>query len=161
MIKKRMYRMGYFKALLDVMNLLIRQEQSLKTYKINNVKHIIKLMQYCIDNVEDMIQLGDKIDVCYLCSKEQKGKKEIETWRFVRPDSPEAKKYNEFIKNELLRPYSLASVQREKRTLYALYGRCYWCKLFYDEFKDKPLEENAQKYFDIVCEKHLKKGEKQ
>lgn len=76
-------------------------------------------MQYCIDNVEDMIQLGDKIDVCYLCSKEQKGKKEIETWRFVRPDSPEAKKYNEFIKNELLRPYSLASVQREKRTLYA------------------------------------------
>ena len=91
-----MYRKGYFKALLDVMNLLVRQEQSLKTYKINNVKHIIKLMQYCIDNVEDMIQLGDKIDVYYLCSKEQKGKKEIETWRFVRPDSPEAKKYLQY-----------------------------------------------------------------
>ena len=161
MIEKRMYRKGYFKALLDVMNLLVRQEQSLKTYKINNVKHIIKLMQYCIDNVEDMIQLGDKIDVYYLCSKEQKGKKEIETWRFVRPDSPEAKKYNEFIKNELLRPYSLASVQREKRTLKAIHGGSrHWCKLFYDEFKDKPLEENAQKYFDIVCEKYLKKGEK-
>ena len=69
--------------------------------------------------------------------------------------------YNEFIKNELLRPYSLASVQREKRTLKSIYGGSrHWCKLFYDEFKDKPLEENAQKYFDIVCEKYLKKGEK-
>ena len=87
-----MYRKGYFKALLDVMNLLVRQEQSLKTFKLNNVGYIIKLMQYCIDNVEDMIEQGDKIDVCYLCSKEQKGKKEIKAWKFVRPDSPEAKK---------------------------------------------------------------------
>ena len=143
------------------MNLLIRQEQSLKDYKINNAEHIIKLMRYCIDNVEDMMERGDKIDVRYLCSKEQKGKKEIQTWRFVRPDSLEAKKCEEFVKRELLRPYSLASVKREKHTLKAIHGgRCYWCKLFYDEFKDKPLEENAQKYFDIVCEKYLKKGEK-
>ena len=155
-----MYRKGYFKALLDVMNLLIRQEQSLKTYKINNVKHIIKLMQYCIDNVEDMIQLGDKIDVCYLCSKEQKGKKEIETWRFVRPDSPEAEKYKEFVKRELSRPYSLASVRRKKHTLEALHGKNWWFEEFYKEFKDKSLEDNAKKYFDIVCEKNLKKGEK-
>lgn len=155
-----MYRKGYFKALLDVINLLIRQEQSLKTYKINNVEHIIKLMQYCIDNVEDMIEQGDKIDVRYLCSKEQKGKREIKTWSFVSSDSLEAKKYNEFVKRELSRPYSLASVRREKHTLEAIHGEKWWFEDFYKEFKDKPLEGNAKKYFDIVCEKHLKKGEK-
>lgn len=155
-----MYRKGYFKALLDVMNLLIRQEQSLKTYKINNVEHIIKLMQYCIDNVEDMIEQGDKIDVCYLCSKEQKGKREIKTWSFVSSDSLESKKYNEFVKRELSRPYSLASVKRSQHTLEALHGKNWWFGDFYEEFKDKPLEENAKKYFDIVCEKHLKKEKK-
>lgn len=155
-----MYRKGYFKALVDVMNLLIRQEQSLKTYKINNVEHIIKLMRYCIDNVEDMIEQGDKIDVCYLRSKEQKGKREIKTWSFVSSDSLEAKKYNEFVKRELSRPYSLASVMRERRNLEVFHGKNWWFEIFYKEFKDKPLEENAKEYFDIVCEKHLKKEKK-
>lgn len=102
------YRQGYFKALISIYNLIERQQSALKKYKINNAETILKLIKYCIENVEEFICYGEMIKFCYYFSEEHKNKK-IKTCKIVNEDSEEAKKCIEYTEKELSNPYSYMS----------------------------------------------------
>jgi len=130
------YKQGYFKALISIYNLIERQQSTLKRHKINDAETILKLIKYCIENLEEFISYGEMIEIYYYFSEEQKGKKKIKTCKIVNKYSEEAKKCIEYTKKELSNPYSYMSVCREKRTLKALHYYN-WFEHFYNEYNDE------------------------
>lgn len=71
-----MYRQAYFKALLDMYNLIAREQETFKFYRIDNSEHVLKMIKFCIENIEDMMLYGDRIEFyCEILNK-TKGKKE-------------------------------------------------------------------------------------
>lgn len=147
------YKQGYFKALISIYNLIERQQSTLKRHKINDAETILKLIKYCIENLEEFISYGEMIEIYYYFSEEQKGKKKIKTCKIVNKYSEEAKKCIEYTKKELSNPYSYMSVCREKRTLKALHYYN-WFEHFYNEYKNKPLEPKAKEFFDKICKEN-------
>lgn len=146
----KMYRQAYFKALLDMYNLIAREQKTLKFYRIDNSEHVLKMIKFCIENIEDMMLYGDRIEFyCEILNKTKGKKREA---NFLKLDSEEVKKFNQLKNQELARPYSYLSVLREKRTLKALHPQ--WFEYFYEEYKDKPLEPQAKEFFDKICEEN-------
>lgn len=147
----KLYRQAYFKALLDMYNLIAREQGTFKFHRIDNSEHVLKMINFCIENIEDMMLYGDKIEFyCEILNKTKGKKREA---NFLKPDSEEVKKFNQFRKQELARPYSYLSVLRKKRTLEAQH-LSHWFEYFYEEYKDKPLEPKAKEFFDKICEKN-------
>ena len=59
------YQKGYVKALIDISNLLERQESFLKAQKINQTAMARKIIKYCLENVDESMMYGDRIEFCY------------------------------------------------------------------------------------------------
>ena len=146
------YKQGCFKALINIYNLIERQQSALKSHKINNTETILKLIKYCIENLEEFMSYGEMIEVCYYFSEEHKGKKN-KTCKIVNKDSEEAKKCIEYTKKKLSNPYSYMSVCRKEEFLKAVYY-INWFEHFYNEYKNKPLEPQAKEYFDKICKEN-------
>lgn len=145
-----MYRQAYFKALLDMYNLIAREQKTLKFRRIDNSEHVLKMIKFCIENIEDMMLYGDRIEFYYEILNKTKDKKREAN--FLKPDSEKIKKAKQLKNQELARPYSLQSVLRKKITLEALYRQ--WFEHFYEEYKDKPLEPQAKEFFDKICKEN-------
>ena len=59
------YRKGYVKALIDISNLLERQESFLKAKKINRTAMARKIIKYCLEHTDESMMYGDRIEFCY------------------------------------------------------------------------------------------------
>lgn len=57
------YRQGYIKALIDVKNYVDSHSHVMKHYKLYNSKKLPMLLQAFIDNADEMIAMGDMIEL--------------------------------------------------------------------------------------------------
>lgn len=57
------YRQGYIKALIDVKNYVDSHSYVMKQWKIYNSKKLSMLLQAFIDNADEMIAMGDMIEL--------------------------------------------------------------------------------------------------
>ena len=57
------YRQGYIKALIDVKNYVDSHPCVMKQWKIYNSKKLPMLLQAFIDNADEMIAMGDMIEL--------------------------------------------------------------------------------------------------
>ena len=57
------YRQGYIKALIDVKNYVDSHSCVMKQWKIYNSKKLSMLLQAFIDNADEMIAMGDMIEL--------------------------------------------------------------------------------------------------
>lgn len=57
------YRQGYIKALIDVKNYVDSHSRVMKQWKIYNSKKLPMLLQAFIDNADEMIAMGDMIEL--------------------------------------------------------------------------------------------------
>lgn len=144
-----LYEQGYSKALLDIYNLIERSQSTLKSLRINNAEHILKIINFCLENMNDFMTYGDELEFYFYSSEEQQGKKKVKTYKIINADSVEGKKQKEFSN-----PYSYASVLRKRGTLKAIYFDSCWFEYFYNEYKNKPLESKAKEFFDKVCKEN-------
>ena len=86
-----LYEQGYSKALIDIYNLIERSQSTLKSLKINNAEHILKIINFCLENMNDFMSYGDELEFYFYSSGEQKGKKKVKTYKIVSADSVEEK----------------------------------------------------------------------
>ena len=145
-----LWKQGYFKALLDIYNLIERSQSTLKSLRINNAEHILKIINFCLENKNDFMSYGDELEFYFYSSEEQKGKKKVKTYKIVSADSYEVKK----IQKEYSNPYSFASVSTKRKILKSIYSDSCWFEHFYNEYKNKPLEPKAKEFFDKVCKEN-------
>ena len=68
----------------------------------------------------------------------------------------EQKKCVEYTKQELLRPYSYRTIKREFNSLKTQHY-CDYLNRFYEEYKEKQLEPEAQNFFNTVCKELIEK----
>ena len=57
------YRQGYIKALIDVKNYVDSHSYVMKNHKLYNSKKLPMLLQAFIDNADEMIAMGDMIEL--------------------------------------------------------------------------------------------------
>ena len=145
-----LWKQGYFKALLDIYNLIERSQSTLKSLRINNAEHILKIINFYLENMNDFMTYGDELEFYFYSSEEQKNKKKVKTYKIVRTDSDEVKK----IQKEYSNPYSYASVSSKRKILKSIYSDSCWFEYFYNEYKNKPLKPKAKEFFDKVCKEN-------
>ena len=149
-------RKSYFSALLSMSNLIEKSKGNMKMHKMNNLDGAIELIQFCIIHIDDFIKYGDLLDFCFYTTVQQNGKKKTCKCEIISPDDERAKKCVEYTKQELLRPYSYRTIKREFCSLQVQHY-CDYLNRFYEEYKEKQLEPEAQNFFDGVCKELIEK----
>ena len=151
-------RKSYFSALLSIRNLIENSKINMKMHKMNNLDGAIELIQFCIMHIDDFIKYGELLDFCFYATVQQNGKKKTCKCEIISPDDERAKKCVEYTKQELLRPYSYRTIKREFHSLKTQHY-CDYLNRFYEEYKEKQLEPEAQNFFDGVCKELIEKEE--
>lgn len=151
-------RKSYFSALLSMSNLIENSKKNMKTHKMNNLDGAIELIQFCIIHIDDFIKYGELLDFCFYTTVQQNGKKKTCKCEIISPDDERAKKCVEYTKQELLRPYSYRTIKREFHSLQTQHY-CDYLDRFYEEYKGKQLEPEAQNFFDNVCKELIEREE--
>ncbi len=86
------YRKGYVKALIDILNLLEKQEVTLKANKINNTTMVRKMIKFCLENADEFMSYGDMIEIYYYIKKSGKGKTITERTELLMPSEAKLRK---------------------------------------------------------------------
>ena len=149
-------RKSYFSALLSIRNLIENSKINMKMYKMNNLDGAIELIQFCIMHIDDFIKYGELLDFCFYITEQQNGKEKTCKREIISPDDERAKKCVEHTKQELLRPYSYETIKREFYSLKTQHHYDYLNR-FYEEYRGKQLEPEAQNFFNTVCKELIEK----
>ena len=149
-------RKSYFSALLSIRNLIENSREGMKWHKMNNLDGAIELIQFCIMHIDDFIKYGELLDFCFYITEQQNGKKKTCKCEIISPDDERAKKCVEYTKQELLRPYSYRTIKRKFNSL-KIQHYCDYLNRFYEEYKEKQLEPEAQNFFYGVCKELIEK----
>ena len=107
-------------------------------------------------HIDDFIKYGELLDFCFYITEQQNGKKKTCKREIISPDDERAKKCVEHTKQELLRPYSYETIKREFYSLKTQHHYDYLNR-FYEEYRGKQLEPEAQNFFDDVCKELIEK----
>lgn len=83
-------RKAYFNALLHFHNLVEKSKSMMKQNRIDNTDCVLKMIRFCIANIDDFIKYGGNLEFYFLFENQQKNNKKTRTYEIVAVDDEKA-----------------------------------------------------------------------
>lgn len=151
------YERGYFKALLDVKNLLENSKRAVSSQRLNNFDTAIKVIEYCIKNKDEFMKLGGDLEFYFHVEKIQKGKKTINQLEILSPDNSKVEQHKLSVLKLRQDPTKVQCLMYWWNTWKTMYSQDTALEYFKEKFGKIKLRGEAKDYYEKVLKENTPK----